>query len=95
MHRFFEWLHEVDAAVGLFLLGALGGLIMWAKKQTIDNVYATKEEVRKTEERLENRMDIHEKADVARYDELQKTIAHNHDEMKTLIITQIVGRRED
>ena len=92
---------EADAAIGIFIVTVIGGLIMWAKKQMIDNVYATKQELRQAEERLEHQLERHEVADVERYEELQKahlelhkTIAANHDEMKTLIITQIVGRKE-
>lgn len=93
MNEFWKHVQELDSAIGLFLLASLGGLIMWAKKQTIDNVYATKQELHETREELEEKLDKHEAADVARYNELQHTIAYNHSEMKTLIIEQLGNKK--
>lgn len=70
----------------VFLIGGLWGLLVWLKQQFIDNVYATKQELRKTTDEIEGKMALHEKADLARYDSMRKTMNDNHDEVKNLII---------
>lgn len=74
--------------VGVFF-ATLWGLLMWGKKQFIDNVYATKKEVREAEKRLENKMQEHEAKDIERYDNLTHTVNSNHNEIKDLIITYL------
>ena len=72
--------------VTIVTVGVLGSLIVWVKQQLVDNVFATKRELRATKEALELKMEGHEKADLHRYVELTKTMADNHDEIKTLLI---------
>jgi hypothetical protein len=70
----------------VFFIGAAWGFLVWMKKQLLDNVYATKLELHKTAEELEEKMAIHEKHDAVRYTELRQVISDNHDEVKSLII---------
>jgi len=70
----------------VFFIGGIWGIIVWLKQQFIDNVYATKQELRKTTDEIESKLANHEKADLARYDEIRKTMSENHDEVKNLII---------
>lgn len=70
----------------LFGIGAAWGFLMWIKRQLLDNVYATKVELHKTAEELEEKMAVHEKHDAVRYTELRQVISDNHDEVKSLII---------
>lgn len=88
------YLMDENWPMALFIIGSIGGTIVWAKKQLLDNVYATKKELRQTRDELEEKMDAHEKADMDRYLELTHTINDNHDEIKTLIITTNMGKKD-
>lgn len=59
---------------------------MWTKKQILDNVFATKREVRMLGEHLDEKIAAHEKAGLERHLSFQKEISANHSELKTLII---------
>lgn len=73
----------------VFLLGATGGIMAWLKRQLIDNVYATKEEVNAAIVKLEEEIVAHEKKVEERYNDIYNLIADNHDEIKDLIISQL------
>ena len=66
---------------------------MWMKKQLLDNVFATKREVRQLEEHLDNRIDAHERAGLERHLSFQKEISANHSELKTLIIHHLGNKK--
>ena len=68
------------------VFGGIGVLIMWTKKQFLDNVFATKKEVRDLGEHLDTKIDLHERRGMERHLSFQKEIAANHSELKTLII---------
>lgn len=70
-----------------FALAAVWSLTVWMKRQFLDNVYATKKEVEERTGIIEDKIAAHEKSNVVRYIELQKTINKNHDEMKDLVIS--------
>ena len=63
-----------------------GVIIMWTKKQFIDNVYATKKELHELEDHLDDKIEDHEKKGMERHLAFQKEISANHSELKTLII---------
>jgi hypothetical protein len=79
------WLSANWPVVGALVAGT-GALIMWMKNQMLDRVFATKHEVKALEEHLDNRIDVHEKAEMERHLSFQKEISANHSELKTLII---------
>ena len=70
----------------VFVIGGTWGLLVWLKQQFIDNVYATKVELRTVTNEVEEKLASHERADMDRYTDLNKTISDNHDEVKNLII---------
>lgn len=72
-----------------FTVGAFWGVLVWMKKQFIDSVYATKQDLRQTKEELEDRMAAHEQKDSERYETLTRTVNDNHDEIKDLIIKHL------
>jgi len=72
-----------------FALAAVWGLIVWMKRQFLDNVYATKKEVRSVQEELETKMTLHETHDAERYESLTNQMNSNHDEIKDLIIRHL------
>jgi hypothetical protein len=72
-----------------FALGVLWGIIVWMKRQFLDNVYATKKEVNEAKEELEKRMDVHEVHDAKRHMDISETINKHHDEIKNLIIQHL------
>lgn len=75
--------------VVVFLVGAVGSTAVWVKKQLIDDVYATKEEMNAAILNIEKELASHEKKVDERYLEIYNLINENHDEMKDLIISQI------
>ena len=75
------------------VLGAVWGALVWLKKQFIDSVYATKQDLRETKEELEDRMDSLDKRDSLRYENLTKTMHDKSDEIKDLI-THHLGNKE-
>lgn len=92
MHGTWEWLSSNWPLV-VGMATATGALIMWMKKQLLDNVFATKREVRMLEEHLDHRIDAHEKAGMERHLSFQKEMSANHSELKTLII-HALGKSE-
>ena len=75
-----------------FTLGSAWGLIVFSKRALIDNVFATKKELREAKEALESKMVLHEKRDYERYEALSKQMTDNHVEIKDLIIDQLTNR---
>lgn len=92
MHSTLEWMSTNWPLVGA-LMTATGVLIMWMKKQLLDNVFATKREVKLLEEHLDHRIDAHEKAGLERHLSFQKEISANHSELKTLIIHHLGNKK--
>ena len=72
-----------------FVLVAFGGGVAWLKKQLLDNVFATKAEVRAMTDELEDKMAAHEEKVDLRYTEIKDLIGDNHDEMKDLVISLV------
>ena len=85
MHGTIEYISEHWPLIA-GMVTATGVLIMWMKKQLLDNVFATKREVRALEDHLDHRIDAHEKAGMERHLSFQKEMSANHSELKTLII---------
>jgi hypothetical protein len=85
MHGMLDWLSNNWPLVGTLVAGT-GVLIMWTKKQVLDNVFATKKEVHALEDHIDKRLDASEKAGMERHLSFQKEISANHSELKTLII---------
>ena len=74
-----------------FAIGGFWGFLVWIKRQFLDSVYATKQELREHTDELEQRLDSHEQKGIQRYIDLKDTINDNHDEIKDLIIKQIAS----
>jgi len=72
-----------------FVLATMAGGAAWLKRQLLDNVFATKAEVRAMTDELEGKMAAHEEKVDARYTEIKDLIGHNHDEMKDLVISLV------
>lgn len=91
MHGFWKDLAENWPVLGT-LAGGVGVLIMWTKKQFLDNVFATKKEVRALEQHLDQKLDQNDRRGMERHIAFQKEIAANHSELKTLIIHHLDKR---
>lgn len=75
------------------IIGAASGGVMWVKRKVINDVYATKEEMRACRSDLEKKFDRHEAAEVRRMEALTSRMNDNHDELKNLIIEQLSKKR--
>lgn len=93
MHNTWQYISDNWPLIGT-LVAAIGVLIMWIKKQLLDNVFATKREVRQLGVHLDEKIAAHEKSGLERHMSFQKEISANHSELKTLII-HVLGDKKD
>jgi len=82
------WIEENWPALAIMGAG-FWGVIVWLKRQFIDNVYATKTDLSQTKMDLEAKMSEHEQRDSERYETLTNVVNDNHDEIKDLIIKHL------
>ena len=85
MHDFYSTLASQWPLVAGLVAGT-GAMIMWMKKQLLDNVFATKKEVRELSQHIDRRFTDGERNAMERHMQFQKEIASNHSELKTLLI---------
>ena len=78
--------------VVLVLTGAIGGIVAWLKRHLIDDVYATKAEVLAMAAEIELKITEHEDKVDDMYLSLHTQMSDNHDEIKDLIISQLVSK---